>query len=292
MNLPLFFAFLSPAIFGFMNVFDTYIVKRKVKNVLGFAIVSGVTNILFGIILALFLDWSAYSFSDFRFSILAGASLGVQLCFYYFTLSKHDVSHAVGLTYVYPIIVAILSFLFLNEKLSFIGYLGMILTLAGVLLMNMQIKKLKIKIAIWSILILIITAALNELFVKIATSQINGWNGTAISSIVMGLFVMPLLLKKNVRKGFRSEFKRIKLTFISEALTIAAIGTLYLAMAGLPATIVSVISVTQPLFVLLFEWTAFSIGIKIVKDINWKNKLFAILLIVLGIIVLYISEIV
>ncbi len=292
MNWPLFFAFLSPALFGFMNVFDTFIVKRRVKHVLGFAVVSGVTNILLGILLALFLDWSTYSFSDFGFSILAGLVIGIQLCFYYIMLSKHDVSHAIGLVYVYPILVALLSFIFLNEKLSLIGYLGAIITLTGVLLMNLRISKLKISLAFWSLGAVAVGSALNEFFIKIASFQIGAWHGTAINSIIMGLVVIPLLLKKNIKIGFRKEFKNIKWTFISETLTIGAIVALYFAMTGLPATIVSVISVTQPLFVLGFEWLAFITGIRIVKDMVWRHKLLSILLIVIGIAILYLTEIV
>lgn len=292
MNWYLFFAFLSPFIFAIMNIFDAYIIKKKVSNVIGFALVSAVTNILFGIILASFLNWKIYSFSDYWFSILAGAVLGIQMCFYYVVLSKHDVSHATGLVYIYPIFVAILSFFFIGEKLSLAGYIGMIITLIGALLMNLQISKLKIKLAFWSIGVIVLTAALNEFFIKIASSQIEGWNGTAINSIVMGLFVMPLLFKRSIREGFVYEFKNIKLTFVSELLTIGAILTIYLAMAGLPATIVSVISVTQPLFVLLFEWFAFMMGLHLAKDVQWKNKLLAVFLIVLGIVILYLRELV
>ena len=259
---------------------------------MGFVVVSAVTNVLLGVVLALFLDWRQYAISDYLFPILAGAVIGIQLCFYYVILHKHDSSHAIGLIYCYPIIVALLSFLFIGEKLSLLGYIGMVITLIGVLLLSVRIKKLKITLAIWSLGIVIIATALNEFFIKIAISNINGWNGTAIGSIVMGLFVIPLLLKKDIRKGFYSEFKNVKLTFVSEMLTLAGILTLYLAVIDLPVTIVSVISSVQPLFVLFFEWMAFSFGIKIVKDVRWRHKLFAIVLIILGIMLLYFSDIV
>ncbi|MEK6894027.1 MAG: EamA family transporter [Nanoarchaeota archaeon] len=292
MNWALFFAFLSGAILGLMNVFDTYIVKLKVKNVIGFAMVSAFTNILFGIILALFLDWSNYSLSNYLFPIIAGLVMGIQLFFYYFMLSKHDASHAIGLFYIYPIIVAILSFLFLNEQLSFYGYIGMAFTLIGVLLLSGRMKKMKVNFAFWSLAIVIIGASLHEFFAKVAVNQINPWHGATINSIVMGWFAIVLLFKEKYRNGFKSEFKNVKLTFISELLTLAGILSIYLAMVGLPATIVSVVSVVQPLFVLFFEWVAFSFGIKIVKDINWKNKLFAIVMIIIGLILLYFNDII
>lgn len=275
-----------------MNVFDTYIVKLKVKNVIGFAMVSAFTNILFGIILALFLDWSNYSLSNYLFPIIAGLVMGIQLFFYYFMLSKHDASHAIGLFYIYPIIVAILSFLFLNEQLSFYGYIGMAFTLIGVLLLSGRMKKMKVNFAFWSLAIVIIGASLHEFFAKVAVNQINPWHGATINSIVMGWFAIVLLFKEKYRNGFKSEFKNVKLTFISELLTLAGILSIYLAMVGLPATIVSVVSVVQPLFVLFFEWVAFSFGIKIVKDINWKNKLFAIVMIIIGLILLYFNDII
>lgn len=292
MNWALFFAILSPAILGLMNVFDTYIIKIRVKKVIGFSMVSAFTNILFGVILSLFLSWEAYAFSDYFFPILAGFVMGIQLYFYYFILSKHDASHAVGLVYIYPIFVAMLSFFFLNERLSLLGYAGMAIAISGVLLLSIRVRKLKIDVALWSISFVTIGAALHEFFAKIATSQINAWNATAINSIVMGWFALFLLFKKKYRAEFKYEFKNVKLTFISEVLTLVGVLTIYLAMSGLPATIVSVVSVLQPLFVLLFEWIAFSFGFKIVKDESWRHKIFAIIMIVMGLVLLYFKDIV
>lgn len=292
MNWPLFFAFLSPVMWALMNVIDTYIVKRKVKHVLSFAVVSGIINIFLGVVLVLSLNWSGYSLFDLRFSVLAGLMLGIQIYFYYGMLAKYDVSHVVGLIYIYPLIVAFLSYLFLNEQLSLFGYFGGFLTIMGIFLMSVRLHKLKMNILGWSILMLAITSALNEFFIKLATVQLPVWNGTAINSIIIGLCILPALFNYKIRKDFPKELKNIPITLVSELLTLGAIATLYLAMTGLPATIVSVISATQPLFVLIFEGFAFFFGIKIVKDINWKHKIFAVALVVIGIVILYGSEIV
>ena len=292
MNWPLFFVFLSPAIWALMNFIDAWIVKRRVKNALAFAVVSGITNILLGIILALFLSWKNYSLFDFRFSILVGLMLGTQLYFYYAILSKHDVSHIVGLVYAYPLVVAVLSFIFLNERLSLTGYIGAFIIILGVFMMTLRMRKLNFALATWSIIMVVLTSAFAEFFIKIATTQIPVWHSTSVTSIILGMSILPALLKKSVRKDFKNEFKKIHFTFFSEILTICAVTTLYLAMTGFPATIVSVISTTQPLFVLLFEWLAFFFGIKMVKDMDWKHKIFAISLIVIGIAILYGKEIV
>ena len=292
MNWPLFFAFLSPSIWALMNFIDSWIVKKRVKNTVSFAVVSGITNIFLGIMLALFLDWSNYSLFDFRFSIIVGAMLGLQLYFYYTILSRHDVSHVVGLIYAYPLVVAFLSFLFLNEKLSLIGYFGAFVTILGIFMMTLRIRKLNLALASGPIFIVMLTSAFSEFFIKITTTQIPVWHNTAITSIVLGMCILPALLKTSIRKDFKNEFKKIHFTFISEMLTLGAITLVYLAMVGLPATIVSVISTTQPLFVLIFEWVAFFFGVKMVKDIDWKHKIFAISLVVIGIVIMYGKEIV
>src|SRR3989344_4124902 len=132
-NVGLFFAILVPISFALMNVFDSFVIKKKIKHILGFSAVSGLTNIILGIILASFLSWENINFFDLKFPILAGAVYGVQLYVYYGLMLKHDASNAVGLTYLYPILVSILSFIFIGEKLSLIGYVGAVITLIGVL---------------------------------------------------------------------------------------------------------------------------------------------------------------
>jgi len=283
-NVGLFFAILVPISFALMNVFDSFVIKKKIKHILGFSAVSGLTNIILGIILASFLSWENINFFDLKFPILAGAVYGVQLYVYYGLMLKHDASNAVGLTYLYPILVSILSFIFIGEKLSLIGYVGAVITLIGVLSINLRLNRLKISIGIWTVAVVILTSALNEFFIKLSTTNISNWHGTAVVSITMGITILFSITKKNIRKGFLSELKNFKFTLISESLTMIALVTLFVAMSYLPATVVSTIGVTQPLFVLIFESIAVSLGIKISDDKNWKSKSFSIILIVIGVI--------
>ena len=61
-------------------------------------------------------------------------------------------------------------------------------------------------------------------------------------------------------------------------------------MAGLPATIVSSISSIQPLVVLFFERVFHQKAGKMTQDPVLGPKLIAILLIVVGVVMLYLSE--
>jgi transporter family protein len=289
--LPLIFAIISPFLWGFMNVLDKYVVSYKVKNPLSFAPVSALVNLIFGIILALFLKWQVSSFSSILFPAIAGILLGSQYFFYYLIMKKEDAPNFIGFMYVYPLLVALLSFLFLNEKLSLIGYIGVIFILAGAVFLSIKRKNTKIKAAGWMLCVMIVVGAFYEFFVKVSTNNISGFNGLAVNLVFMGLTVLTLLFNKNVRTGFKREFKNIKWSLLSEFFTFTGILTLYLAMAKLPATIVSSVATLQPLAVILFEKIFHRRFKKIVSEASLAKKIIPIIMIVLGIILLYLPEI-
>lgn len=139
------------------------------------------------------------------------------------------------------------------------------------------------------LLITLLTCALSEFFIKIA-SAVTLWHGVAVTSIVFGLTILPLLLRKQVRAAFLSELHTIRYTCISELLTLGAFASIFLAMNGLPATVVSTFSALQPLFVLSIEFLLFRHVPGLTRDERFSRKLFALLLVVLGTVLLYVGE--
>jgi len=285
-------AIASPLVFGFMNVMDKYVISKKVKTVLSYTALAGFVNIGIGIILSLFLDWSGIALKDMILPSIAGILFGSQFFFYFIMLKKEDVSNVIGLMYTYPLVVALLSFLFLNEVLSLIGYLGVAFIMLGIVTMSVRRKKVKLKSGIWMLINLILVVGLSEFFIKFATVNIPTFNGIAINTFVMGLTVILVLLGKKTRKGFTNELKNIRWAVFAESFTFLGIITLYVAMTNMPATIVSSIAAIQPLIVLIFErlFNRFSGGM--VKDDVIMRKLIPISFIVIGVILIYSNEIV
>ncbi len=188
--------------FGLMNIFDKFVISRKVKNPLSFVIVAGLVNLAIGIVLALFLNWTNIALTDLFFPAIAGIIFGSDFFLYYYLLKKEDVSNIIGFVYFYPIIVAILSFLFLNEVLSLISYLGMGLILLGVLLLSVKTHKIRLWTTGWMLISLILLVACYEFFIKVATIKLPELNGISISHIFIGLLILPGLLNKKIRIGF------------------------------------------------------------------------------------------
>jgi len=286
--IPLLFALLSPLFWGVMNVLDKFVISHRVKNLWSFGVLAGFVNIIYAVTLSLFLSWSGYSFLDYFYPAITGIIFGIEFFLYYYLLKMHDVSRIVGFAYVYPVVVAILSFLFLGELLSFISYVGMFLILAGVISLAYK-KNMKFsKQSLWIIAIILIIG-IYEFMVKVSTSNLPELNGIALNQIFLGLTISTILFSKSVRTNVVRDFRVIKWAFLTETFTFFGILTLFYAMAGLPATIVSSIAAIQPMVVVFLEYFGCKIGLK-TCDLNFKKKFVSIALIVIGVIVLYLPE--
>lgn len=289
MNSYFIIALLSPALWALVNAFDKYLISHKVRNPIGFSVVAGLLSIIIGVIIAVFLDWGGIEFKAMLYPMIAGGLLGIQLYFYYYVAKKADISYILGIYFIYPLFVTLLSFLFLNEVISFIGYLGMAFTVLGVVLMSVKINKTAFKLGLWMIGLMAITGAFSEFFVKIAVGGLSPLYGVALSNIALGVVLLPALFFRNIRRQFLVEVKNWRFSLISEIITLFSIFTLYLAMDGLPATIVTSLAATQPVFLVLFERIGHGMFGKMVKDEAVGFKLGTVILVVIGVVLLAIS---
>ena len=106
-----------------------------------------------------FLTWSAVAFTPaaayflYKFNgktgfqinklvwvwaFVAVASNGLAVIAFRYALLREGAGLVVALTAAYPIVTAIISTIFLKESLGWVGYLGIILTCAGVYLISLK----------------------------------------------------------------------------------------------------------------------------------------------------------
>ena len=286
MDIYILFAVLSALFFALMNVYDKYVLEKKIKNLYSYWGIVGLITVIYALIIIAFLDWSNLSLWTLIFPILQGIFLFISTYFYLNILKREDTSHMIGLIYLYPIIVAFLSFIFLKELLSWYGYVGVLATIVGALIISLRLKNLRTKTSIWYFVALILIIAVSEFLIKVSVSSINEWNSFAIASFVEGIITCFLFFRKDSRKYFKSEMRNIKWLLLGEVFTFFALATLYLAMSGIEAVVVSTISTMQVLFVLMLEWIfALFVG-KMIRDKKFKHKIFATILIFIGILLM------
>ena len=283
------FAMLSPFFFGLMNVYDKYAVERKIKHYEGYAVMNGIACFSIAAIFAAFLDWSTLKASDLIVPMIAGLIWGGITWLYYIVLSKEDISHAIGLNYVYPIIVAFLGYLILDEKLHPIGYLGMFLTITGAVLLSGRLR-LKSRTIIGYIAALIFFTAVAEFFVKIVTNTVPLWNGLAISGMCTGIVMASGVFLPAIYKKTRAEMHNFHIAFMGISLYYVAASCLYFAMSELTASLVSGLAATQPLYVVILENLITRKVGRIAHDKEFLPKLGAVTLIVGGVVLIYLTE--
>lgn len=289
MNYALIFAILVPLFWGFDYIFDKYLVENKAKSPLSLAALEGIATLVIGLIVSLFVDWQGFQLNDLWFPALVGFLLGLQFYLYFTIFKKEDVSEAMGLIYVYPVIVVLFSYFFFGERIALLGYFGIVLILAGVLILSIRLEKIKLHVGVWMLVGMIFLIAGHEIFVKYSTSHLGVFQGIGISNIVLGLTTLPLLLSKKIRASFKADLKIAGWAFASQILTFFAILCTFFAMSGLPATFVTSVGAAEPLAALAFEQIAVRYSKNMERDRKVMPKVEAIVLIVVGVVLLYLS---
>ena len=74
---------------------------------------------------------SGLTWVDFLMPILSGVSLGLYTIFYFFAIEWAEASKVAGIESIYPLFVALWSFIFLHETIQPMTYLGIALAVIG-----------------------------------------------------------------------------------------------------------------------------------------------------------------
>jgi len=282
-------ALFSALLYAGVNVYDKYVVEKIAKHPLSYMVVEGICILLIAGIISIFLDWSSLTLTKIIFPLLVGLTYGLNIWWYYYLISKEDVSNVIGLIYLFPLVVALLSFIFIEERISFLSYIGMFLTIIGAVWLSSRIKKFKLKF-VAGIAFLVVFAGFNEFIMKIVTTQVPPLNGWAISVISSTLVALVGIFFTSIRQNLKIDIIRFPVAFIGALITCLSVWALYYAMSGLPATIVSSLAATQPLFVVFIERIVDSRLSSISKERFLKHKLGAVALVVIGVVLIYVSE--
>ena len=110
--------------------------------------------------------------------------------------------------------------------------------------------------------------------------------------IITTTITAAAIFTKKSRSTIKHDIKNFKWFFLIDILTILSPFSVYIAMNGLPASVVASIAAIQPMYVLFLENIVHKFIGKISKDEKILPKLIPIALIVIGVIILYITELV
>jgi drug/metabolite transporter (DMT)-like permease len=237
----------------------------------------------------LWAGWEGVALRDIVPAAIVGVLLGLEMYLYYFLLQDEDISHVIGMTHSYPLIVAFLSFVFLGERLSPVGYFAVVLIIVGATLLSLRIRSFRLG-SFWFFGGIVLTVAGYEFFMKVSSYSLSPVQAIAVTSVALWVTTLPSLLSGTIRSGVVRELGNVRWALVSESLTFGALLSTYFAMAGLEATIVASISAVQPLVVVGLEYVTHRRLLIVSKDTSLPGKLGAIGMLVAGIALLFLFE--
>lgn len=251
-------AFIAPFFWALVNIIDVYFVEEIYDNAYDGTVITGLSQIIVLLIVP-FVGFVVPDGKTMILALLAGFFLVTAYFFYFKALFiTSDATLLQILWNLLAIVVPILAFIFLRERLSAIQYFGIIVTFFGVLHLTIDKKivekRLKEVSLIMSGAILFFSLMMiltREVYVH--TSFLGGITFFSLGAMIAGLFFYVLRSIKYGKGNLVKIGKKYYKWFVlSEMLTLAGIMTSQRAIDLSPAvSFVAVIESIQPAFIVI-----------------------------------------
>ncbi len=256
-------AFLTPILHALSCIVDAHFSNNIFKKVPSLVFYATISNII--IIPFLFLFGTPIIPPLEILAILFIISL-IEVCYqipYYHALRNIDTSIVVALFSLGKITIPVLAYFIVNEKLSLIQYCGFGIILLSTFLLNFDIKKLKINIAFFLMLVVSLLLSLSSVLSKYSLQSVDFvtvlfWGSLFATSISLSLLFLPQY-RTDIISSFPQYKKRIKLFLSNEILNQGGTLAGTIALAHLPVLAVKSIGSSQSIFTLLLGFVLYKI---------------------------------
>jgi drug/metabolite transporter (DMT)-like permease len=298
-----FLALSSSCLFAILVIADKWLLSTYLPRLKTFFFLIGIFQIVMAAVILLIEPWHSnptpYVLTIGLLSALSWC-FGVLLMFY--GVSRLEVSRVIPITHISPVFVGIMAVMFLKEHLSPLTWIAILVTIGGAILVAMGQGHSKrnngppiIYLAVMAGSLL--TAIANVTF-KYALTGIEFWNITALNSLCAALVFMAVGWSSHTVSDIRllasSKIGTVVFVLAEIVLAPAAIVLMFAAFSAGPASLVSTVISTRPLFVLIITGLLSTGYLNLLDEpINRKNlpgKLFPILMIVAGVTTITMSQ--
>jgi len=250
-------ALASATCFAGVSLFDKYILDRRLPSVISLYTWIALTSVVYvGIVLGVTgIPWDAPA-DKLLIAFLSGVSLGVGLAFLFFGLKLEEASRASGITQVYPVYVALLAVVFLDESLNPVQWVAILLVVFGAMQISLRGGSGRILPRWGPGLPFLLATGIGQgvafFTVKYALEDLSIWTAFAFQQmgllLIFSFFVRPRALRE---LAFVLRDKRFLLMMVSGegALPFVAIALTLWAVSLGPVSLVAALLATRPLAV-------------------------------------------
>jgi transporter family protein len=288
----LLFAFIPPMFWAICNVIDKFLLEKYIKDPISYQILISFFDAV-SLIIILFLSPISGNAYVFLLGIMIGILGLVATTLYNKSMLDEEASRVVPLVYLDSIFVVILAYIFLGEVFNLQKYLGIILVIAGGILISLKkiVRKWHFSPTIKFILIAGFLWAISSVISKYTLNFTDYFSLTAFQMLGYIVFGPLFLFSNRARMNFLSCIKRFDrkvflLMIIVTLIYLVGVLSFYFAVSISSISLVYAIASTQPFFIFAYMLIITKIAPSIVKEEIDKStvllKIIAICLIFLG----------
>ena len=249
-----------PVLLGVVNILDKLIVDRFAPAVYFYAFWIGVYEIVIG--LAIVSVTSAYGFEtrDFLGGMLTGSIRAVGLLLILSALKRGQVIRVVPVWYLYPLMVAVMAAGFLEEDLSGLAWVAVVLAVAGAVLVSWQGNAAGGSFGSLTVLALAlggaVTFAVSIVLTKHFISDDSFWRFYGSTRLGFAITLLSVIALPDVRRralGMVRNRGLMKMVALVEVVVTVAVLVSFAAINLGPVSLVAAISAIQPSLVFLYS---------------------------------------
>lgn len=250
-------AFLCPVFHAASNIIDSHISNNVFKKLPTIIFYNCITNfmavplvLLFG--MPQFVEWKILPYL-----FVVGAIDVLYQVPYYEALRRGDTSIICSCFSLGYIIVPVLAYFMVGEKLSIMQYTGFGIIIFFSLFLNVDNpKRIKVNASFYLMLLSSMLLAVQVVMYKYILESIDWISAIFYSAVFSTIVTLTFLIKRNYRQDIvcngKPYFSRFKLFASNEVVNqLGTISSVY-AMSFLPVVVIEGINATQSIFVLTF----------------------------------------
>ena len=293
----IFFTISASALYAGSNFFDKFLIEKRVRDPMILAILGGFLTCLVGLVVLVFKGFPAISSGQLIYMLIAGTLFELALVPWYKAISLDDVSRVAPIFQTIPVLVLIMSYLFLGERLLGGQLFGFVFILIGGYLLSAEKlgqQIFKMRRTLWWALLSSLLFAIPLVLFKFVSLDQGFWDSLAYEFIGAGIggVILILFVIFSKRAGFKQEviekgLKSWSLIGVNEIIYVFARMLNFYAIALASVSLVTVLGGFQPFFLLGFGLILSRWFPGIVKEDTQKStvvlKLVAVVLIFVGV---------
>lgn len=245
---------LSAAFYGLSNAIDKQIVERHLHDHRACIFIAVCFDVFYALLMALFMGFAFTPSIHSLAAIISGALGTLGGIIWYYSLRKENVSVVTAIGASGPLYTFLLAVLFLGESLALSQVVGIVLLVAGSVIVSMKNGGAAAGKAVLPAFLMAFIWGASSIFTKYSLAGLSFWHSVITRQIGGVMVVLPIGLLLVRRKKLRAMTMGRNLAFLgaSEAACIVGLVLFVLAASLGPISLISAAGSVTPLLTLFW----------------------------------------